>query len=214
MRKFLFAALILASTTVANAALIGDPTVSQRTVAGTPAGHTVNALNIDFDAQLFGQQLVVELTSGSIFQQATFGTETAPTDALIPVFADVASDTFVTMGGFTSGTSSSVLVVGGSTEIPGKNGPKKFDTAGINIAWAPAPGVVIPNGANFPVAQVTLSNDANGSAFFFHSSGTASGIYEGTITNGVLSFVPAIPEPTTCVLAGLALVGVAARRRV
>lgn len=211
MRKFLFAALILASTTVANAAIIGSPEVSQRSLAGTPANTVVNALTINFDQQLFGQQLVVELTSGTVFQQATFGTETAPTDALIPVFADVASDSFVTMGGFTSGTSQSVLVVGGSTEIPGKNGPKKFDTAGVNIAWAPAPGVVIPNGTNFPVAQISLSNNANGSVFLFSNAGGNGLVYEGTVTNGVISFVP---EPTTCVLAGLALVGTAARRRV
>jgi len=210
MRKFLFAALILASTTVANAALIGAPTVVQRTLVGAPANTVTNGIQISFDQQLFGQQMVLELTSGSVFQQAAFGTETAPTDALIPVFADVAADTFVTVGGYTSGTSSSALVVGGSTEIPGKGGPKKFDTAGINIAWAPAPGVVINSGNNFPIAQVTLSNNANGTAWLFSNSGGTGQTFQLPVINGVIG----IPEPTTCVLAGLALVGAAARRRV
>ena len=131
--------LLLATSSVGNAATLSH-NVTVPTVAGTPAGYKVNDLTIGFTGQLFGQQMVVELTSGSIYQNAPFGTETAPIDALIPIFPEVASDTFVTIGGFTRATSSSVLVVGGSTELPGLAGPKKFDTAGINIAWAPAPG--------------------------------------------------------------------------
>ncbi|QDV75927.1 PEP-CTERM sorting domain-containing protein [Botrimarina mediterranea] len=211
MRKILLAALFTVTATVANAAIIGGgPQVVQRTVGGAPAGTVVNAIQISFDEQLFGQQMVVQLDSGSIFQQATFGGETAPNDALIGAFPDVEADTFVSIGGLTLNTSSSTLVVGGSTEL-GMNGPKQIDTAGINIAWAPSPGVVIPSGTDFPIAQVTLSGDANGSVFLFSNSGGTGQIFEGSVRNGVVSF---IPEPTTCVLAGLALVGFAARRRV
>ncbi len=213
MRKFLFAAWILASTTGANAGLIGSPEVTYPTVAGSPAGYTVYDIKINFDGQLFGQQMVVELTSGNIFQN-TFGGNTAPNDALLslPGFETLRSDSFVTIGGPTSSTSQNVLVVGGSTEL-GKNGPLKFDTTGVNIAWAPAPGVVVNGGIDFLIARLTLSNDAKGSILFFSSSGTgAVAVPAGTIAGGNMYFI--VPEPTTSVLAGLALVGVAARRRV
>lgn len=213
MRKFLFAALILASTTVANAALIGSPTVANPVVAGAPAGHTVNDILIDFDGQLFGQQMVLTLSSGAIYQDA-FGSNTAPNPALIPVFPALAADSFVTIGGTTSASSQSTLVVGGSTEL-GMNAALKFDTAGINIAWAPSPGVVVNGGTDYLIARITLSNTANGDVFLFsNASGQGTVVPAGTVTNGVIAFEPRIPEPTTCVLAGLALVGAAARRRV
>ncbi|WP_197529387.1 PEP-CTERM sorting domain-containing protein [Botrimarina mediterranea] len=196
---------LLFVTSATNAALLTSPQWRSAIVPGTPAGYTVWDLYISFDEQLFGQQMVVELTSGSIYQNASFGTETAPTDALIPIFPEVASDSFVTMGGFTSGTSSSVLVVGGSTEIAGKNGPKKFDTQGVNIAWAPAPGVVINGGDDFPVARLTFSNDARGTIYFFSNAGGTGQIFEGQ--------VPPLPEPTTAALVGLGLLAAATRRR-
>lgn len=209
-RRALLTSLVMAAAaSTSHAAIIGSPKLVPRIVAGTPAGFTVYDLSINFTDQLFGQQLVVELTSGSIFQQTPFGTDTAPTDALIPVFPDVAWDSFVTMGGYTSGTSSSVLVVGGSTEVPGKNGPKKFDTQGINIAWAPAPGVVINSGTDFTVAQLTFSNDARGTIYFFSNAGGTGQIFQGSVPDFYI-----FPEPTAAALVGLGLVAAAIRRRI
>ncbi|QDV74586.1 hypothetical protein Spa11_27920 [Botrimarina mediterranea] len=198
--------LLIATSSVGNAATLSQ-NVTFPTVAGTPAGYKVNDLSIDFTGQLFGQQMVVELTSGSIYQNASFGAETAPNDALIPIFPEVASDTFVTIGGFTRNTSSSVLVVGGSTELAGFAGPKKFDTAGINIAWAPAPGVVINGGNDFPIARITLSDNANGTVHLFSNSGGQGVVWSRQIIQGNLFGLidppdpdPIFPEPSSAML--------------
>lgn len=210
--------LLIATSSIGNAATL-FPNVTFPTVAWTPAGYKVNDLSIDFTGQLFGQQMVVELTSGSIYQNASFGSETAPTDALIPIFPEVASDTFVTIGGFTRNTSSSVLVVGGSTELPALAGPKKFDTAGINIAWAPAPGVVINGGNNFPIARITLSDNANGTFHLFSNSGGQGVVWSRQIIQGNLFGLidppdpdPVFPEPSAAMLAGLLMTTCAMRR--
>src|SRR5688572_5175548 len=62
-------------------------------------GYTTNDIVIDFDGVLRGQQMILNLSAGQIFQQVAFGTDTAPNGALIPVFPDVEWDTFVTVGG-------------------------------------------------------------------------------------------------------------------
>lgn len=185
----------------ASAEIIGNPKLVKREIAGTPSGYTTYGLFIDFEGQLFGQQLVVKLISGSLFQQVTFGTDDAPSPALMGAFPDVEADTFVSIGGFYNGGSFDTLIVGGSTEL-GMNGPKKIDTEGINIAWAPAPGVVIDGGVNFPIAQLTFSDDAEGTLMYFGNAGGVGRVFP-TI------YLPRLPEPATGLIALLGMLGAA-----
>lgn len=215
MKRQIAFAVVLSTiaTGLAQAGIIGTPKVTYPTVQGSPAGYTVNDIRIDFTGQLFGQQMVVELTSGSIYQDG-FGGETPPGAALIPVFPSLAADSFVTIGGFNSATTSSVLVIGGSTEL-GKNGPRKFDTQGVNIAWAPAPGVVINGGDDFPIARLTFSNDADGWIYLFSNAGGVGAVSQSTIRGGAIGFPDPnnpFPEPSAVVLVGIALFTGAIRR--
>lgn len=203
--RYAFASLALALiSTVAQGALLVN--VSQNDSA--LAGHVVNDFTVDFDGIIRGQQMVLSLTSGAIYQD-TFGSNTPPTDALVPAFPNVAYDSFVAMGGALASTTSPILVVGAASELDGV--AQKFDTQGIDMAWAPGTGVNLADRTGFLTARITLTNDANGSARYFSSlaDGTTTTI-DLPVVNGVIG----IPEPTTCILAGLALVGVAARRRV
>lgn len=207
MRIALVTALLFSIATVADGALIGIPHLYRQTVPGTPSGYAVYDLTIDFEGQLFGQQMVLALSRGSIYQEPTFGGDTAPNSVIFPFAPEVAADTFVTMGGFTIQTSEDTLVVGGSTEL-GLNGPKQIDTQGINIAWAPAPGVVIDGGVGFPIARITLSYGSEGRLYFFSNSGGV-----GSHFTGLLVRVP-MPEPSTGVLAALSLAACFCCRRV
>ncbi|QDT70235.1 hypothetical protein MalM25_31810 [Planctomycetes bacterium MalM25] len=209
MRNIFFAALFALSACTANAALTSIEVIST-TGGDVPAGHVANDIIIGFEGQLFGQQMIVDLSSGAINQDA-FGSNLAPTDALLVPFPALAYDTFVSMGGLTADTSASTLFVGGSTELPGSTGTEKFDTEGIDAAWAPSPGVVVSDQQGFLTARVVLTDDANGAAFYFGNAGGQGVSFEGgKVENGVLSF---IPEPSTALLAGLALVGFVARRK-
>ena len=120
--------------------------LAHSTPAGVPAGYGVTDISIDFTDTanppgLRGQQLIVTLTHGSIFQHP-FGSNTAPNAALIAAFSDLAFDTFVTMGGLTASTSQPVLIPMPLDPLPEGplGGSLKFDTTGINIAWAPGAG--------------------------------------------------------------------------
>jgi hypothetical protein len=133
-----------------------------------------NDILIDFTGNLRGQQLVLELTQGSVYQQQVFGTNTAPGSALFAGFPETQYDTFITIGGMTSSTSQPVLVIGGAVDLqPGS--AFKFDTQGLNVAWAPGTGIDVPSGTDYPTARITLSNDAQGVLHYFGSTGAGTG---------------------------------------
>lgn len=190
------------------------------------AGNTTNIISVNFTDDsttpaLRGQQMLIQLTAGSIYQNEN-GNElptapTAPPQNFVNVFPDLADDSFVTMGGLRSGTSMGVLGVGCAANIAGGcdgvPAAGKFDGEGVAYAWAPGTGVNPPPGNGFITAQITLSNDAEGTWTYFGS--TADGttlVKEGLpIRNGVM-----IPEPASAALLGLAMIGVVGvvRRRI
>lgn len=183
-----------------------DSRVITRDLENAPAGYVSHDLVIDFQGRLFGQQLVVSLQSGSLYQDP-FGGDTAPNPNLFSIVPAVAADTFLTLGGADESQSYATLVVGGSTEL-GLNTLKQVDEEGINVAWAPSPGVEVSSGDDFMVARLTLSTDATGTLWYF---GNANG--EGRVF-GPLPFregffplethVPVYPEPGSSGLAALA----------
>ncbi|QDT67326.1 hypothetical protein MalM25_02230 [Planctomycetes bacterium MalM25] len=208
MPRVLLLTLISLVAHPAAAALLGAPTVVIPDVPSTPDGFIVNDLLIDFEGRLFGQQMIVSLDSGSLYQDA-LGGELPPNPAFFPVVPSVQSDTYVAMGGPDSNSSDDVLVVGGSTEFPQSGGLKQFSTSGIDIAWAPATGVILEDRTGFMVARLTLSDDANGEVFYFGNSGGEPRSFYGLIHNGVMCGI--CPEPSSGLMALLG--GVALLRR-
>jgi hypothetical protein len=161
---------------------------------------TSNDLRIDFTGGLKGQQLVVQLTAGSIFNDSLLGSNVPPPLPLLSAFPSVQYDSFVALGGFTSQTSFPIITVPGSLVPNCELSPGCV----FNLAWAPGTGVEIPSGNDFVVARITLSHSAQGVVHYYGESAAGFGepyITTGAIQNGVISFVP---EPASVWLVGLA----------
>ncbi len=178
LRNTLLASVLVLAGAVAVQAAVTNISAVQVAQAVVP-NTTTNDIHIDFTGNLRGQQMVLTLTGGTIFQQATFGGNTAPNGALFGAFADVEYDTFVTIGGLRSDgakppASQDILVVGGAVDlVPGS--ALKFDTSGLNVAWAPVPGVDVNGGTDYVTSRITLSNDAVGSLQYFGSTAAGTG---------------------------------------
>lgn len=179
-----------------------------RDLSGAPTGFVVYGIEIDFEGQLLSQQMLVTLTSGSIYEDAVFGGSTAPSGALFAAFPSLAADTFVTMGGYTSGDSHPVILLGPATDLVN---PIPSVTPQLNVAWAPAPGAVLNGGVDFPIAQLTFSDDVYGAIVIYSSSSSGATLVQGRISAGSLFAI--FPEPTTTSLAVMAFLSAAVRRR-
>jgi hypothetical protein len=175
----------------------------------TVAGHTVNDILVDFTGILRGQQMILNLTAGSIYQD-TFGSNTAPNGAFFPLAPSVEYDSFVTVGGRRSDgavppASQPVLVVGGAVDLqPGS--ALKFDAQGLNIAWAPGTGVDVDGGTDYVTSRITLTNSAQGTFKYFGSTAAGSGdplVVEGSVVDGKITFGPPLELPIVGDLAGL-----------
>src|SRR5687768_15887560 len=64
------------------------------------AGHTSNDIVIDFSGLLRGQQMILNLTAGSIYQSpANPGVQTPPSNFIVGLVPDAQFDSFVSVGG-------------------------------------------------------------------------------------------------------------------
>jgi len=168
--------MVLAATCMVQAAVtsIDAIQIAQAVVPNT----ITNDIVIDFEGNLRGQQMILTLTGGSIYQDP-LGSNTPPNSAFFGLAPSVQYDTFVAVGGRQSDgaappASQAILVVGGAVDLqPGS--ALKFDAQGLNVAWAPGTGVDVPNGTDYPMARITLSNDAAGSLQYFGSTGAGTG---------------------------------------
>lgn len=180
---------------------------------GVPAGYKVNDILIDFEGQLFGQQMVVELTQGDIYYATQDPGVFPPIDPCLGAgtcpFPLV--DTFVTIGPPESMNSSPPLVVGGATLL-GAGTEIRFDNDFISVAWAPSPGVVLDGGQDFLTARLVLSDDAVGEVRYYSNAANAGTTVSppGVIAGGVLRFVPE-PSATGLAIAAV-LLGSSLRR--
>lgn len=201
LRSTLAAVLVaLISMSTTQAAVIGV-TAAQVPQTEVP-GFVVNDILVDFTTNIRGQAMIVELTSGSIYQDM-FGGNTAPNGAFLPTFPALAFDTFVTMGGLTSGDSEAVLE---SSLAPANIDPAvpfRFDNGGLALTWAPGTGVNVGDTNGYLTARVTLSEDAQGTIRYFGTTeeDDTSNVETrpGTIVDGVIN-LGMIMEPP--VLAG------------
>lgn len=180
--------------------------------ASVESGVIVNELFIDFDGQLGGQQLYIELNNGTVYNTPGFGGDVSPSAAFIGLVPALADDSFVAMGGDTSEASEGVLTVGGAVNLPGAPADLNIgapDSSFLSVAWAPAAGTVIEDKTDFLIAQISLSDDAMGTVWYFGSTiGEEPLLLAGTVWDGQLFEI--IPEPSSI---ALVLMGLGYRSR-
>ncbi len=179
----------------------GVSVVPQTTVTGFVA----HDITIDFENQLTGVQLLVELTAGSIFQQPGLegGGDTAPSPAFFGVFAALEFDTFVSLGGADRVASDATPGFAGGAVNLGGQSRRTFDDQRIDVAYFPPGGVQIIGQTEYFVARLTLSDDATGTVSLLASDGEVSEPFVCPVYDGMIC----IPEPTA---AGVGLLAVAA----
>ena len=185
--------------------------------SSTLAGYVVNDLKITFTGQVTTQELLITLTSGSIYQDAV-GSDTPPSSAPISVVPSVAFDSFVTLGSLVA-SATTPSIAGGAVDIGG-GVAKVFGTSAANIAWFPSGGTVITGMSDWPVARLTLSDTAEGTWRFLSTTSTGNGYISaitptiagpnvsfsggshGTIHGGAMS----VPEPSSAALVLIAFI--------
>jgi hypothetical protein len=156
-------------------------------VENTLDDHITNELAIGFTGKLSGIELFVDLASGSIFQHP-FGGNGPPHPALLPVFPELAYDSFVSLDSPVSGGPyGEPLLVGGSVHLGGSS-TAYFTTEGINQGWAPSSSVMVSDQSDFMAARVTLSDEAMGTWGVRSGAGGQIRYFFGALLNGRLGF--------------------------
>lgn len=186
-------ACISVLTTNVNASLISTPTISivnnSEDGPGDPLANFVTQdLKIDFSGIYTGSQLRLNLTSGSIFQEMSFGSQVPPLPGVLGLAPHVAWDTFVAQGAPTLDSPSARPSLSGGAINLGGAPTAVFTDAEINQGWFVSPGLTLINLADFMVARVTLSNDAAGEFSYLGSVDSEQETFAGTIRNGQMSF--------------------------
>lgn len=190
LNVFAASVLVLASACFATAAVTNVKAVQVEQTAVD--GFIANEILIDFEGNLRGQQMILNLTAGSIYQDG-LGSNLPSNSGFWGPAPTLRYDTYVAIGGRQSDgakppATQEVLLVGGAANLePGA--VLKFDTEGLNVAWAPGTGVDVPNGTDYITSQITLSNDAVGTLQYFGSTSAGTGdpfMTSFDILNGVI----------------------------
>ncbi len=150
------------------------------------SGYHTYDLQVTTDSDWMSAALLLELTSGTIYQHE-LGSNTAPNQAVVDVVPALGFDTSV------GGDVSNVSVAGGAGDLGG--GALQFDDSVLSISWFNASA---GDTGTFAIARITLSDDAVGTWSYYTFSGDATG--SGTIESGVLQITAPGPGPDPDVL--------------
>jgi len=173
-------------------------------------GYISNDILINFNGVLEGQQIILQLDSGSIYQDDNGQPDGGPPNGgFFSLAPSLRYDTFVSIGGLSSQDSEGVLIVGAAVNLEPGVREGQIDTAGIDLTWAPSTGVSVDGGDNYPIARITLSPAAQGTLFYFGATAGGDTIsLQRAVIDGVI-----VPEPASMALASLAVLGMVAIRR-
>lgn len=142
-----------------------------------------NVLSIDFEGTYSGGQLLINLNSGSIYNDSSVGGDLAPNPVFLHFFPDLVFDTYIANGGLTSDQDQGQYALGGgAVNVDASESTAVFNEGTkISQGFGPRGGNIIPEGTGFVIAQLTLSPDANGTfaarAYAENSGVTFSGFY-------------------------------------
>ena len=187
MKKCLPIIVVLMMAVTANAAITGY--FDGGTAAVTPTTQlpvVVNLMLVDTDTDWTNAYLNITLSAGSFFEEATFGTDTEPNPALIPVFPDLAYDSYLD----TPAAYPSV-----ASFAPGKViSPTVYD-----VSWFDDPNFPDGPGVGQQIAQLTLTPDAQGTVygivFDIDTAGVGVEVLGYSVVDGHI-----VPEPATLAL--------------
>jgi len=200
VKTFSAALIVTAGTAVAADAAVTDVTWDFAPADVTP-GLISNDLFLSFTGNLTGVQILTEgFSSGDIYQDTTFGSDTAPSAAFVGLVAALADDTFVQLGSDRSDDAGNVintLVVGSAVNL-GSSGSAVLNDSIVDVTYAPGVGITVANEIDLFAAQLTFADDANGSLSLLVASGPDIETFTFDVVNGAV-----IPEPASLALLGL-----------
>jgi hypothetical protein len=142
-------------------------------------GYVTRDIVLTTDTDWLSSQLVVTLTSGTLYQDAAGGIG-SPNPALFALAPSLEFDTYVSNGV----VGQSVAVISAADLAPGA--PVQCDANGIALGWF---SVMSNDIGSLPLARITLSDDAVGTFHFLASALTRPAPLEmtGTISGGVMT---------------------------
>lgn len=180
---------LLAVTAIASAEISTYAVVARTTAQGV-----VNEVFVDATTDWTNSVSNLDLTSGSIYQDAVGGDQ-EPNPAFIAVFPTLADDTYA-------------AVPAGYPALASFAGTPAINATDFDASWFnTAAGDV---GTGLKIAQITLSNDANGTytvkSYDIETAGVGVEVTY-PIVNGVIT-----PEPATLSILGLGAVALIRRR--
>ena len=173
------------------------------------AGFVTSDIQISFEGQYTGSQILLELESGSVYRDQ-FGDAAggAPNTAFFAVAPSLEFDTSILVGSIGSGP----VDLDQSILSPLFPAAAQVTAAPLTLAQAfnPPGGTVIADESGLAVFRATFSDDSQGTISFLSSANSFISTEELLIVNGA---IVAVPEPASAALVGLAGLSMLARRR-
>lgn len=156
-------------------------------------GFTANQILIDFDGQLQGGQIQIDLSSGSIYSDPFAPPFIIGSPAVVTIFPTLACSSFVAAGDLRRDT----IIV---TPQPSWS----------DLQWAPRGGLATRDRIGFVAAQLTLSHDAEGTwSYLGLVENHEYRIDSGVVSRGIMR----VPEASSIALLAVSLLGGALYRR-
>jgi hypothetical protein len=203
-------ATLLAWSSLASAAIIGSFTpITSEASTTPPAGYVSQSLTVNATTDWLASNLIVNLSQGSIYQDALISGYGPPSSVLVSVLPTTRWDTYVTGSlGLDGGAPASA---GGAVDLGGSPA-STFSTSHIDLNWFTTATNDI---GTFSLGRFTLSSDAQGTfSLRLDSLGQASPfLLTGEIKNGYFSAVPEVSTSVLCGIAGLMVAAGTGMRR-